>query len=217
MPALKKPPGGEGPEPAGAAREPEPEITDLLEAWGEGDVDALDEVVALLYSELRQICRQAMARERSDNTLEASELVSELYVRLRRLNKTTWSNRGAFLGFAARVVRHVLVEYARARAAQKRGGDRQRVELSSDALRLEPKRGIDVLALEEALEKLKTIQPRCAQVVELRVYGGLTEIETARFLGVARPTVQRDWAFARRWLYLELFGERDETTARGRR
>lgn len=174
-------------------------ITDLLGAWSEGDSKALDQLMDIVYPELYQSARQAMARERASHTLQPTALINEVYLRLRKLERVSWESRIPFFAFAARLMRRILVEHARATGAKKRGGDADRVSLESPELLVEAPT-IDILALGEALERLEAADPRLVQVVELRIFAGMTEEETAEALKVARSTVQREWAVAKRVL-----------------
>jgi RNA polymerase sigma factor (TIGR02999 family) len=174
--------------------------TQLLLAWGTGDRQALDQMLPLVYQELHRLAAHYLSRERPDHTLQPTALVHEAYLRLVNQRDVDWRNRAQFLGLAAGMMRRILVNYARDRAAAKRGGAREQVSLSLvDA----PSGGADVelIALEEALERLAALDPRKARVVELRFFGGLTMEDVAEVLSVSRPTVERDWSFARAWLY----------------
>ncbi len=174
--------------------------TQLLLAWGAGDRQALDQMLPLVYQELHRLAAHYLSRERPDHTLQPTALVHEAYLRLVNQRDVDWRNRAQFLGLAAGMMRRILVNHARDRGAAKRGGIREQVSLSLvDA----PSGGADVelIALEEALERLAVLDPRKARVVELRFFGGLTMEEVAEVLSVSRPTVERDWSFARAWLY----------------
>lgn len=180
--------------------------TQLLLAWGAGDREALDQMLPLVYDELHRVAARYLSRERPDHTLQPTALVHEAYIRLCNQKDVDWRNRAQFLGLAAGMMRRILVNHARDRAAAKRGGPREQVSLSLvDA----PSGGHDVelIALEGALARLATLDPRKARVVELRFFGGLTMEEIAEVLEVSRPTVERDWSFARAWLYDAIEGE----------
>jgi RNA polymerase sigma factor (TIGR02999 family) len=185
------------------------EITTLLRAWSQGDADALDRVTPLVYEELRRMAHSYMQRERAGNTLQATALVNEAYMRLVDVTSIDWQDRTHFLAIAARIMRRVLIEAARARAAAKRGGEMVRVDHSTavDFDRLPATgstRATELCALEDALNALSEIDARRAQVVELRFFGGLTVEETAAVLHVSPQTVMRDWKLARAWLAREL-------------
>ena len=179
------------------------EITQLLRAWGAGDEAALDELTRLCYQELRRIALQHMRREQPGHTLQASALVNEAFLRLTDWKNVEWQNRAHFFAMAARVMRNVLVDFARKRERIKRGGDPLMVSLTA-AERVSQERSADLLALDEALDALAALSPRQSKVIELRFFGGLTNEETAEVLKVSPDTVRRDWRLAQAWLYREL-------------
>jgi RNA polymerase sigma factor (TIGR02999 family) len=179
--------------------------TELLLAWGRGEQAAFDQLVPLVYDELRRLARGHMARERPDHTLQASGLVHEAYVRLIELKQMHWQNRAHFFAMAARVMRRILVDNARARRNEKRGGGVPKVTLE-EALVVASGPGADLVALDEALTALEALHPRKSQVVELRYFAGLSLEETAEALRVSIDTVKRDWRFAKLWLFSELSG-----------
>ena len=179
--------------------------TELLLAWGRGEQDAFDQLVPLVYDELHRLARGHMARERPDHTLQASGLVHEAYVRLVELKEMRWQNRAHFFAMAARVMRRILVDNARARRNEKRGGGVPKVTLE-EALLVSSGPGADLVALDEALTALEVLHPRKSQVVELRYFAGLNLEETADALAVSIDTVKRDWRFAKLWLFSELSG-----------
>lgn len=180
-------------------------VTDLLARWAEGDRRGLDAAVEALYSEIRSICARAVSREGIARPLQPTELLSEVYLRLQAVGHSKWENRNAFLGFFARISRHVLVEEARAMRSLKRGGPRQRVELDSSALAVDPRAArVDVLDLESALVDLEDKDPRLATLVELRYYADLSEREAAVVMGLSRATVQRHWRMAKHFLAVRL-------------
>ena len=179
--------------------------TELLLAWGRGEEAAFDQLVPLVYDELRRLARGHMARERPNHTLQASGLVHEAYVRLIELKAMRWQNRAHFFAMAARVMRRILVDNARARRNEKRGGGVPNVTLE-EALVVASGPGPDLVALDEALTALEALHPRKSQVVELRYFAGLSLDETAQALGVSIDTVKRDWRFAKLWLFSELRG-----------
>ena len=179
------------------------EITVLLKAWSGGDQSALSRLTELLYRELHRMARRYMKDERVANTLQASALVNEVYVRLVDVQSIDWQNRAQFFGLAAQLMRRILVDAARTRGAAKRGGGVVRIDIDK-ALLLAPEPEGFVLALNAALESLEKMAPRQARVVELRYFGGLSEEETADVLGSSPRTVRRDWQFAKAWLMQEL-------------
>ena len=188
-------------------------VTQHLEAWNAGDPEAPGRVLPLLYDELRAIARSYLRRERRGHTLEATAVVHEAYLRLVEDSGIAWHDRAHFVGLTARVMRRVLVDYARQHRAAKRGGDGWRVTLAeADVLALG--RPPDLVAVDEALRALEEIDPRKAAIVELRFFGGLTFDEIAAHLGVARSTVVRHWERARLWLYRQL-SEEAPAAARG--
>lgn len=175
------------------------DITGLLLDWGKGDRSALDELIPLVYKELRRMAHKKMRRERAGNTLQTSALINEAYIKLVDFNRIQWQDRGHFFAIAAQVMRQILVERARSRSRDKRGGAAQRVPLD-EAEVLAADRSPDVIALDHALTDLYAIAPRRGQIVELRYFGGLNIDETAEVLGVSSPTVQREWRSAKAWL-----------------
>jgi RNA polymerase sigma factor (TIGR02999 family) len=185
------------------------EITSLLKAWGRGDAAALDRLTSLLYDELRRLARGYMRREHPGHTLQTTALVNEAYLRLVDAKGVDWQDRVHFLAVAARIMRRILTDAARTRASAKRGGRMARVDHSSaiDFDRL-PQAGSDraaeLCALDDALNDLSQMDPRRAQVIELRFFGGLTVDETAEVLKISPQTVMRDWKLARSWLAREL-------------
>jgi RNA polymerase sigma-70 factor (ECF subfamily) len=179
------------------------EITQLLRAWGGGDEAALDELTRVCYQELRRIALQHMRREQPGHTLQASALVNEAFLRLTDWKNVEWQNRAHFFAMAARVMRNVLVDFARKRVRAKRGADPLMVSLAA-AARVSQERTADLVALDEALDALAALSPRQSKVIELRFFGGLTNEETAEVLKVSPDTVRRDWRLAQAWLYREL-------------
>ena len=180
--------------------------TELLEAWGGGEPGAFDELVPLVHEELRKVARAYMLRERQGHTLQATALVNEAYLRLINVRHVRWQNRAHFFAMSARVMRRILVDFARAHGNDKRGGALQRVALDGDVLGA-PQAEDDVVALDEALRALDKVHPRKSQVVELKFFGGLTLEEVADALHVSLDTVKRDWRFAKVWLLRELSGK----------
>jgi RNA polymerase sigma factor (TIGR02999 family) len=184
------------------ARETREQITDLLLQVREGNPDAMDRLFQAVYQELRGIASHQLRNERPGHTLGTTGLVHETYLKLADQTRVQWQDRAHFYRVAAGAMRRILVDYARRHRAQRRGGDLHRVTLDEEATAAE--RGETLLALDEALERLGGLNTRLSQVVECRYFGGLTEEETAEALGVTARTVQRDWAKARGWLYLEM-------------
>lgn len=182
------------------------EVTALLIAWRGGDAAALERLMPLVYAELRRLAAQRLRGERNAPTLQPTVLVHEAFLRLVD-RRSPWQNRAHFFAVAARTMRRVAVDHARSRLRQKRGGGALRVDLTgvAEAAAVEPP-SVDVLALDEALDRLEARDPQQARVVELRFFTGLSEEETAEALGISRSTVQRDWHFARLWLLRELGG-----------
>jgi RNA polymerase sigma factor (TIGR02999 family) len=179
------------------------DITTLLVAWGRGDEAALQQLIPLVHRELHQIARRCLKNERPDHTLQPTALVNEAYLRLVDVRRMSWKNRTHFLAMSARLMRRVLVDFARSRQYQKRGGGLMKVSLD-EAHGVSTERGQDLVALDEALTTLSAIDERKARVIEMRFFGGLTVEETAAVLDVSRETVLRDWRLARAWLMREL-------------
>jgi len=179
------------------------DITILLQRAGKGDKSSESELLQLVYSELHRLASAYMRRERKDHTLQPSALVNEAYVKLIGTKDIPWQNRSHFYSTAARVMRNILIDYARTRSAERRGGAPAKMELREDLLVVDeqPDR---FLVLDEALNRLAAMDERQAQVVELRFFGGLSVEETAAVLSVSEKTVKRDWAVARAWLEAEL-------------
>jgi RNA polymerase sigma factor (TIGR02999 family) len=178
-------------------------VTDLLTRWSDGDHAALAELTPLVYEELRRLAHRQMGAERPDHTLQTTALVNEAYLLLADQSNPHWQNRAHFFAVAARAMRQILVSYARSNRAQKRGGGAATIELDEAAI-LSPEQSREIIDLHEALEKLGTLDPRKAQVVELKFFGGLNYDEIAEVLKIARVTARRDWEFAKLWLYTEL-------------
>ena len=178
------------------------EVTQLLLAWRDGDAAALGRLTPMVYEELHRLARHYMAREKPGHTLQATALVNEAYVRLVDSSRVRWQGRAHFVAIAAQLMRRILVDFARSRQYQKRGGDWRRVTLDEHVASVDP--GSDLVALDEALQGLAALDPRKAQVVEMRFFGGLTLEETAEVLNVSIDTVGRDWNAAKAWLLREL-------------
>ena len=185
------------------------EMTQLLIDWSNGDQSALEKLMPLIHGELRKLAHHYMSRERAGHTLQTSALVNEVYIRLVDEQSVRWENRAHFFGIASRAMRQILVEYARGRAAQKRGGDALRVELS-EAAHLSNETATELVALDEALDELAEFDERLSRVVELRFFGGLSVEETADVLGIHANTVVRDWRIAKAWLRRSLGKEAND-------
>ena len=186
---------------------PPGDVTGLLLAWNGGDREALGKLVPLVYEELRKRAQRALAKERRGHTLQPTALVHEAYMRLVDQSRVPWQNRFHFYAVSARAMRQVLVDHARRRLADKRDGGRTFVPLSRAGVEAAtPPQSLDVLALDQALERLASLDPRQAKLVELRVYGGLTIDEAAEALEVSAATVSRDWRHAEAWLHREMAG-----------
>jgi RNA polymerase sigma-70 factor (ECF subfamily) len=183
--------------------------TALLLAWGRGETDAFDRLVPLVHAELHRLARRYMSREHPGHTLQATALVNEAYLRLIEVKQVRWQNRAHFFAMSARVMRRILVDSARARGNDKRGGGIPKVSLD-EALLVSPQADPSLVALDAALLALEAVHPRKSQVVELRFFGGLSGEETAEALHVSPDTVKRDWRFAKLWLLRELSGERPD-------
>jgi RNA polymerase sigma-70 factor, ECF subfamily len=181
------------------------EVTALLFAWRRGDKNSYDRLFELIHDELHRLARQCMAGERAEHILQATALVNEAYLRLIEINQVSWQDRAHFLAMAARVMRRILIDDARARLYQKRGGDAERITLTEIDL-LSPESGPELIALDDALTALAAVDERKSRVVELRFFGGLNIDETAAVLGVSPQTIQRDWRLAKAWLLREITG-----------
>jgi RNA polymerase sigma factor (TIGR02999 family) len=186
-------------------QDPAGEITRLLQGWRAGDREALDALLPIVYKELRQLAHFQLRRERPDHTLQSAALVNEVYVRLVGLRPPQWESRTHFFAIAAQQMRQILVDYARRHRASKRGGGEETISLVDTVMLSPPKsKGIDVAALDDALNALAQVDARKAQVVELRFFAGLNFDETAEVLKVSTVTVARDWTTARAWLHREM-------------
>jgi RNA polymerase sigma factor (TIGR02999 family) len=182
---------------------PTHEVTQLLLAWGQGDQAALDKLLPLVYDELHRMAERYMRRQNPDHTLQTTALINEAYLKLVGQPEQRWQNRAHFFGVAAQAMRHILVDYARARRSAKREGERQAVSFDEAAV-ASLERAAEIVALDEALQSLAAFDPRKSQVVELRFFGGLSVEEVAEVLKVSPKTVKRDWQVARMWLLREL-------------
>jgi RNA polymerase sigma factor (TIGR02999 family) len=177
------------------------QITELLQDWRGGREEAVDQLFALVYDELRVLASSYMRRERDYHTLQTTALVNEAYLKLVAHSDSLFENRLNFFAIAAKVMRQVLIDHARTRQAQKRGGKVAKKISLDEAVAMSEERAADLLGLDDALKNLSAIDARKSQVVELRFFGGMTIDETAQFLGVSSNTVVRDWEMARAWLY----------------
>ena len=177
----------------------------MLRAWSDGDDDALERLLPLVEAELRRLARVYMARERRGHTLQTTALINEAFLRLTGARRLRWQDRAHFLGISARLMRRVLVDHARARGYQKRGGGAFKTTLN-DALAISPAPSLDLVALDRALEKLAAIDARKSRVVEMRFFGGMSVEETAEALHMSTDTIKRDWRLAKLWLLRELGG-----------
>src|SRR5579863_406968 len=178
-------------------------VTQLLKAWGDGEQQALDQLISLVYAELHRLAHRYMRRERSGHTLQPTALVHEVYERLVDLKNVSWQNRAHFFGVSAHLMRRILVDYARSRRYTKREGQWRQVPLN-EAVALFPDRQTDIVALDDALRALADIDPRKSHVVEMRFFGGLSIKEIAEVLNISMESVQRDWRLAKVWLLREL-------------
>ena len=188
-----------------------PDISGLLVAWNNGEKDALSQLMSFLYPELRRIARQHLRRRPAGDTLESAALANEAYLKLVRADGIRCENRVHFLALCSQIIRRILVDHARSRGYAKGGGNAFRVPLD-DVLAGAQARGIEILALDEALESLSKIDARKGRVVELRYFGGLSVEETAEVMGISPETVKRDWKMAKAWLFAALNGEQDRTS-----
>jgi len=187
----------------------QPPITALLQSWRDGDESAIERLVPLVYAELHRLARRYMSDEKPGHTLQTTALVNEAYLRLVNSSPGNWQGRTHFYAVCAKVMRRILVDWARSRHALKRGGDQRAVDFD-EALEAATQPGTDLVALDDALKSLAAIDPRKGHVVEMRFFGGLSIKETAEILKVSEETVQRDWRLAKSWLRRELREERPD-------
>jgi RNA polymerase sigma factor (TIGR02999 family) len=186
--------------PASSAR-----ISELLANWCQGNADAREALIPLVYDELRRIARRHLWRQRPNHTLQSAALVNEAYLRLVRQKSPKWQNRAHFFSVAAQAMRQILVDYARSRLAAKRGAGAPRFTLDTKiALPELEKEEVDLVALDDALNTLTALDPRQSRIIELRFFGGLSIQDTAVVLGISPATVKREWTMARMWLHREL-------------
>lgn len=188
------------------SKKPAGEVTELLVKWSEGDADALDQLLPIVYAELRRIADAYLRRERSGHTLQATALVHEAYLRLIKAQGLEWQNREQFFGISANLMRQILVDHARTATAVKRGGTAPNLPLD-ESLTISGESDANLLLLDAALNKLALIDAQAARIVELRYFAGLTIEETAEILKTSPMTVKREWATARAWLHREIAGD----------
>lgn len=182
---------------------PDNEVTRLLEAWSDGKQEAFAELMPLVYAELRKLAQRFMNSQPSGHTLQTTALINEAYLKLADQREKSWQNRAHFFAVAAQSMRHILVDHARTRQREKRGGKTRIISLDEVA-EISDERSAEIIALDEALQALEKLDERKSRVVELRYFAGLNEEETAEVLKVSPQTVQRDWRFAKGWLFREL-------------
>jgi RNA polymerase sigma factor (TIGR02999 family) len=182
---------------------PPNEVTQLLHEWNQGDEAAPEKLMPLVYAELRRMAHRYMAGQNRGHTLQTTALIHEAYLRLVNQSEKQWQNHSHFFAVAARAMRHILVDYARSKQAEKHGGGAQELSLD-EALTVSQERAAEVVALDDALEELAKIDQRKSQIVELRFFGGLSVEETAEVLKISAITVMRDWSMAKAWLHREL-------------
>lgn len=180
------------------------QITQLLKDWSEGNQAALDELMPLVYEELRRQASQYLRKERQGHTLQTTALIHEAYLRLAGQNEIEWQNRNHFFAIASTAMRRILVDHARTRHCEKRGGNAEDIPLDDALMIGVSQKSVDLVALDEALVRLERLDPRQAKVVELRFFSGLTNEETAKVLAVSNATVRNDWAMAKAWLHGQL-------------
>lgn len=178
------------------------QVTRLLHSWGAGDEAALEKLTPLIYAELHRLARGYMRREREGHTLQTTALINEAFVKLIDWKSAKWQNRAHFFGISARLMRQILVSYARAHHSSKRGGEAERMELDEELV--PAKAGRDVVAVDDALKSLEELDPRKARIVELRFFGGLGTRETAEVMKLSTRTVELEWSLAQAWLLREL-------------
>jgi len=178
-------------------------VTELLLAWGDGDHAALEQLIPLVHAELRRIAARYMARERFGHTLQPTALVNELYLKLVDVERVRWQNRAHFMAVAARLMRRILVDFARSRRYRKRGGNIEHIRFDEGTV-IDIGRGHDILALDDALDELARVDVRQCQIVVMRFFGGLSIEEVANVLNISAATVMRDWKLAKSWLLREL-------------
>lgn len=183
------------------------DITRLLIDWNAGDRTALEELMPLVYEELHRIAHRHLRRESAERTLQTTALVHEAFLKLVDQTRVNWQNRAQFFGVAAQMMRRILVDHARKRSRNKRGGDAVKFSLDAGTIDVSAERAAELIALDEALQRLAEVEPQKAKLVELRYFGGLSIEETAEVLGVGTATVIRHWRTVKAWLYKEIVGE----------
>jgi RNA polymerase sigma-70 factor, ECF subfamily len=179
------------------------EVTLLLAALSRGEDDAASKLIPFVYDELRRLASNYMRRERADHTLQATALVHEAYLKLVEQRSVSWQSRAHFFGVAAQLMRRILIDHARGRSRQKRGGEQYKVSLD-EAIVFSEQQADELLAVDDCLNRLAKIDPRQARIVEMRFFGGLSVEESAEALGISPKTVKRDWSVAKAWLYADL-------------
>lgn len=180
-----------------------PNITKILQSWSEGNQSSLEELIPLVYQELHRLAHRALAKNSQGNTVQTTALVHEAFLRLIDVKQVQWQDRVHFYAVSANLMRNILVDFARQRLSQKRGGEMTRVELD-EALNFSPNKGADLVVLDELLKELARLSERQSKIVELKFFGGLTEDEISEVLKISPATIRRDWQVARAWLYREL-------------
>jgi RNA polymerase sigma factor (TIGR02999 family) len=188
--------------------QPSTQITELLAQWSRGDLEAREALMPLVYDELRRLAGSYLRRERSDHTLQPTALVNEAYMKLVEQKNVQWKDKGHFFAITAQLMRRILVDHARGHLAEKRGSGAVKVPLEG-VIAMSKEQPADLLSLDESLTRLAKIDPRQAQIVELRVFAGLSVEDSAALLGISPATVKRDWSMARAWLVLEIGKNRD--------
>lgn len=186
--------------------DPSSDVTRLLVNWSNGDQHALEDLMPLVYGELRRLAGSYLRRERADHTLQSTALVHEAFLRLVNQREVQWKSRAHFYAIAAQMIRRILVDHARAQQAEKRGSGAIKLELD-DAMAIAPEQGLDLLGLDAALERLAKMDERQGRIVELRFFAGLSIEETAEVMELSPATIKREWSLARAWLYRELMGK----------
>ena len=181
-----------------------PEVTQMLQAWSDGNQDILDELMPVVYEELRRQASRYLRRERLNHTLQTTALIHEAYLKLINQKNVKWQNRSHFFAIAAQAMRRILVDYARERKREKRGGNAENLPIEEAEFVVSEEKSVDLVALDEALTRLAGFDERQARIVELRYFSGLDIDETAEVLGVSNATVRRDWNMAKAWLYQQV-------------